>query len=68
MFKVTFSNYGIGTYGVPVCFTLERETDLKKKEFDIVRTVVGFFTLKLRYDNSAHQVPWCAGAYKFLHF
>jgi len=68
MFKVTFSNCGIGTYGVPVCFTLERETDVPKKEFDIVRTMVGSLTLKLRYDNSAHQVPWCADVYKVLHF
>jgi hypothetical protein len=67
MFKVTFINYGVGTYGVPVCFTLRRETD-PQKEFDIVRTMVGSLTLKLCYDNLTQQVPWCADAYKFLHF
>lgn len=39
-FEVTFSNCGIGTYGVPVCFTLERETEPEKKPFDIIRTMV----------------------------
>ena len=67
VFKVTFNNYGVGTYGVPVCFTLRRETD-HQKEFDIVRTMVGSLILKLCDDNSARQVPWCADAYKFLHF
>ena len=59
-FKVTFINYGTGTYGVPVCFTLERETGPDKKQFDIVRTMVGSLTLKRCYDNSAHQVR-CLG-------
>lgn len=39
-FKVTFKNCGIGTYGVPVCFTLERESHSEKKQFDIIRTMV----------------------------
>jgi hypothetical protein len=69
MFKVTFSNCGIGTYGVPVCFTVERETHSQKKQFDIVRTMVGILSLKLCCDGkSAHQVSWCTDAYKFLHF
>jgi hypothetical protein len=33
-------NCGIGTYGVPVCFTFERETDSTKKEFDIIKMMV----------------------------
>lgn len=38
MVKVTFSNSGIGTYGVPVCFTLNNDT--AKREFDIIRVMV----------------------------
>ncbi|PNF41191.1 hypothetical protein B7P43_G01458 [Cryptotermes secundus] len=38
--KVTFSNCGIGTYGVPVCFTLVYATDSARKEFDIIRVMV----------------------------
>ena len=53
---------------MPVCFTLERENEPQKKQFDIVRTMVGSLTLKPYYDNSAHQVPWCADAYAFFAF
>lgn len=40
MVKVTFSNCGIGTYGVPVCFTLAYDTDSARKEFDIIRVMI----------------------------
>jgi hypothetical protein len=40
--KVTFSNCGIGTYGVPVCFTLKNDTT--EKEFDIIRVMVCILT------------------------
>jgi hypothetical protein len=44
MVKVTFSNCGIGTYGVPVCFTLAYGTDSARKEFDIIRVMVCIVT------------------------
>lgn len=42
--KVTYSNSGIGTYGVPVCFTLAYGTDSARKEFDIIRVMVCIVT------------------------
>ncbi|XP_021920403.1 putative helicase mov-10-B.2 isoform X4 [Zootermopsis nevadensis] len=69
MVKVTFQNCGIGTYGVPVCFTFERETSSSMKVFDIIKTMVVNVTLSGHSIGNAEShkespftgEPWLGG-------
>jgi hypothetical protein len=59
--KVTFKNCGIGTYGVPVCFTFERKTSSSMKVFDIIKMMVCILTWNfiMHMSNRVYQIIMC---------